>query len=189
MLQAFNFQLPSFVLNDDSRSPMVHTKNIAASYLMYWKGRKGLVHIPDLMANNHTSPSMKVSKYANYVDDKHLPATFRKEPIPDVDGHNHGNKVLSEEFESTMTNPLFSPLLADDLSKIPPTFISVGGNDVVRDDGLLYAQRLRSAAVPVTTSLVRDGFHAMFSFTRLQIGRDTLEGLATFMKSVKTNLA
>ena len=42
-----------------------------------------------------------------------------------------------------------SPLYADDLHGLPPAHILVCGHDTLRDDGIRYAERLRSHEVPV----------------------------------------
>lgn len=46
-------------------------------------------------------------------------------------------------------NPLAAPLHAPDLSGLPPAFIAVADVDPLRDDGSVYAERLRAAGVPV----------------------------------------
>ena len=45
-----------------------------------------------------------------------------------------------------------SPLLAEDLSRLPPAFVLVAGYDPLRDEGVQYAQRLTESGV--RTSLV-----------------------------------
>jgi acetyl esterase len=48
------------------------------------------------------------------------------------------------------TDPLASPLLAPDLSGLPPAVIVVAEHDPVRDDGERYLARLHEAGVPAT---------------------------------------
>jgi acetyl esterase/lipase len=47
------------------------------------------------------------------------------------------------------SDPLLSPMLAEDHSKLPPALIQVGEHDPLRDDGARYAATLRAAGVPV----------------------------------------
>lgn len=48
------------------------------------------------------------------------------------------------------TDPRSSPLLAEDLSRVPPTYVCVANFDPLRDEGIAYAERLRAAGVPTT---------------------------------------
>jgi acetyl esterase len=47
-------------------------------------------------------------------------------------------------------DPLASPLLADDLTALPPAVIVTGQHDPLRDDGRRYAERLAAAGVQAT---------------------------------------
>jgi acetyl esterase len=55
-----------------------------------------------------------------------------------------------------------SPLLADDHSGLPPTFIATAEYDPLRDDGRAYHAKLNEAGVPVT-SVEYDGMiHGLY---------------------------
>jgi acetyl esterase len=56
--------------------------------------------------------------------------------------------------------PDASPLRADDLAGVAPAYIAVAGHDVLRDDGLRYAEALCAAGVEVTLERYDDMVHS-----------------------------
>lgn len=60
-------------------------------------------------------------------------------------------------------NPLAAPMRCEDLSGLPPAFVVVAEHDPLRDDGHVYAERLRAAGVPVT---FRPGLGLIHGFVR-----------------------
>lgn len=71
-------------------------------------------------------------------------------------------------------DPRASPLLADDLSGLPPAYIAVAGFDPLRDEGRAYAARLRSAGVPVTLTEHRSAVHPFINTLITPMGRAAL---------------
>ncbi|MCB1755553.1 MAG: alpha/beta hydrolase [Gammaproteobacteria bacterium] len=51
------------------------------------------------------------------------------------------------------TTPLTSPLLAGDVSSIPPCYISAANHDPLRDDAIEFARKLETQAIPCIVSL------------------------------------
>ena len=63
-------------------------------------------------------------------------------------------------------NPYVSPLLAPNLSDLPPAHIMSAEYDMLRDDGEQYATRLNQSGVPATFSLQQGHVHNSAVFTK-----------------------
>lgn len=65
----------------------------------------------------------------------------------------------------TPTNPLVSPLYAPDLSGMPPALVVTAGFDVLRDEGVAYADALREAGNSVRSRHFPAFGHAFINMT------------------------
>ncbi len=63
--------------------------------------------------------------------------------------------------------PFISPLLAADLSGLPPALVMTADADPLRDDGLRYAERLSEAGVPIRLENYLGAPHAFLSLASL----------------------
>lgn len=64
--------------------------------------------------------------------------------------------------EADEDNPAAAPLLAGDLSGLPPATIVLAELDPLRDEGLAYAERLRAAGVPTEVEVYRGAAHGFW---------------------------
>ncbi len=69
--------------------------------------------------------------------------------------------------EVDLTNQLASPIYAQDLKKLPATQIISAKFDILRDEGEIYAQRLRQAGVPVNYIRYDTMAHGFITANRL----------------------
>ncbi|GFR88219.1 arylacetamide deacetylase [Elysia marginata] len=147
--------------------------------------------------NRHVPPQLlEKSKFAKYLDRQNLPEKFR-EPRPEIMKNYYTppekagvvssyDAKLYDKIKDTLVNPLFSPLMApeSDLSGLPEALVIVAEFDVLRDDGLLYAHRLRKAGIK-TELFINRGYHDDFfrvypDFLHSKTGEKSLEAMCSF---------
>ena len=119
---------------------------MVTAWLVYAFGDISRFHLSDFAYSKHVSSAAK-EQYGNLVDVSLLPNTNVTDaiqtacPLP--------NDALWDDVKEVFTNPYFAPLMATDLGGLPPTYMSTVELDILTDEGVIYAQRLRQAGVPV----------------------------------------
>lgn len=100
---------------------------------------------------------------------------------------NYWAAYLGEEAAGESTDPLATPLVAEDLAGLPPAFVLVAEYDPLIDDGVAYASKLMAAGVET-------GFYRadrmIHGFVRARInGPDAAKAFAALTTFMKAKLA
>jgi acetyl esterase len=76
----------------------------------------------------------------------------------------------------------YAPLIAEDLSHLPPALVVVAAYDTLRDEGVAYANRLAASAVDVTLQEYAGMFHPFLSLAGvLDDGKKAITLLANYL--------
>ena len=89
--------------------------------------------------------------------------------------------------ELDASDPRVSPLLADDLSGLPPALVLTGGFDPLRDEGRQYAKAMRDAGVIVDHREFGSLVHGFANF--FPLGGDSTTATAEAISAMKAHLA
>lgn len=96
---------------------------------------QGLVLIYPVLGANMNTPS--------YLRNANAPCLTRDEM------RFYLESFLGPEGGPAWRDPKAAPNLAGDVSYLPPSYITVAAHDPLRDDGVIFADRLKQAGVPV----------------------------------------
>jgi acetyl esterase len=83
-------------------------------------------------------------------------------------------------------DPFVAPLQADSLAGLPPALVVVGGCDLLRDEGRLYAERLRADGVPAEDFCCPGQPHGFINFM-FPAAQDAFERVAQFVLASTTS--
>ncbi len=129
-----------------------------------------LAAVTCLMARDRSGPSI----CHQWLDVPATDLTLSQPSITSVpDGHLLDRSDIDRYLACYLADPAqatdayASPLLADDLTGLPPAWIMSAEFDKLRDDGKAYADALDAAGVPITYRLLSGHVHPSFAFTRL----------------------
>ena len=92
------------------------------------------------------------------------------------------------ELIRKLFDPKLSPLLAsnDDLTILPKTYLQILEWDYLKDEALLYAERLKDAGIQTHVDFFENSFHGIVSMTHgiygYQIARDMQDSLVKYLK-------
>ena len=130
----------------------------------------------------HVTPEFR-QKYGRYVNWENVPKEYISkgyQPSVNIKTQEERENALKglgftdlEEirkvisiFESGLADPFNFPLMADDLSNLPPAYVQASEYDTLRDDALLYAGRLKESGNKVVLDYQQHGWHGNIQFAQ-----------------------
>ncbi|XP_013417560.1 arylacetamide deacetylase-like isoform X1 [Lingula anatina] len=163
-VQSLDLWSPSSQQNE-KQNLYLGRKWMAIFKMAYALGRDGNDAIREMLFQNQHLSAKTFAKYHRYLDYVRL---LDRDSIPeDFENQSTRSRPLKEpisaEFEDTITNSYFSPLLAATLREVPPACLFTAEYDPLRDEGFLYKRRLEDASVPVTHLHYIPAWHGFFS--------------------------
>ena len=125
-----------------------------------------LAAVVALMARDRGRPAIAFQLLVYPVIDREFLAGWPAEPsgghlLSPLDMYWYWDQYL--ESREQAHEAYASPLHADDLSGLPPAFISTAEYDLLHGEGEAYAQRLQAAGVPTTYRHYEGVFHGFFN--------------------------
>jgi len=188
-LQFFTFNTTSVIENQHYLSKSTNNVFQVVFWTNYLKCDRN--YIMDIINSNHTSPALKMSAHAHKVDQNKWmdKAHIHSEIGRDLTQQTHfGRTDMTKDFTDKMLDPYVSPLMADDtaLQGLPRAYVMVAGYDLIRDDGIMYAARLRHAGVKVKFVNHRTSFHNALVFVEgpvaLRVAKETAQSMVNFLQ-------
>ena len=160
-LQAFDFDLPSYQQHGHHQAVPLTKNRMIWYWSLYLQGNDELVKY--FATNNHTSSKAKKSSLADYTSHARIPKKFKYGDYVAPESNDFGEDQVYESIKKVLLNPDFAPLMKEDLDGLPDAYILTSEFDVLRDDGILYGQRLKEAGVKVTWQHYDTGHHGMMT--------------------------
>jgi len=170
-VEYFSHRVPSLILVGDSGGG-----NLVASTLLTLK-ESSLLH--------HVKGAIMLSPMLDNRHDKTYPSELVQLDVIQPRLANGTSVQLCSCSVRAATDPILSPILAVNLSGLPPLLIHAGDSEIFHDDCKVFATRAQNCGVDVTFRAF-EGLPHCFQMLApdLQETSDSLEEMAQFIKRV-----
>ncbi|NXG44180.1 AAAD deacetylase, partial [Psilopogon haemacephalus] len=178
-LQALDLQSPSYKENKDD--PLLSRSLMVRFWSEYFTTDASL---REAMDSNRHVPASSTHLFQLVNWSSLLPAEMRKGHLYSTP--THGSPELAHKHPGFL-DVRAAPLLASDahLRRLPLTYLLTCGHDVLRDDGVMYATRLRAAGVPLAHHHFKEAFHGAMMFVsslgELAVGHRMLDSYTEWL--------
>ncbi|GFS27446.1 arylacetamide deacetylase [Elysia marginata] len=184
-LQMMNFATPSY--QDFGKDFLIPGITSADKEITNWIRYAGLP--PELLPQLANGTHISLDHYnflSNYVDsEKKMPADLNVTQKKTIHNSVH-NKSLTNRLDELIFDSRFCPMFASDVRHLAQTYVITSQYDVLRDEGIMYAQRLKDSGVKVNLAHYWKGFHGFFLFAgggwiQLEESRKAMDDLVKYL--------
>lgn len=144
--------------------------NLAAGVSRLARDRKGPKIAGQILFSPVTDGRMRTESYEKFKD---CPTLTTRAMSFYIQNYSREPKDILD--------PLFSPLLAKDYSRLPETLIICGEYDPLLDDSRLYTEALASADTPAKCLVAKGMIHSFIDFPGLETWKDSMYAVSTFI--------
>jgi acetyl esterase/lipase len=82
-------------------------------------------------------------------------------------------------------NPDLCPILGDNLEGLPPALIMTAGVDILRDEGVMYAKRLKEFNVPTKCNHYEAAFHGILNMPKSKQRKQMLDDIHSYLSELQ----
>ena len=208
ILTGLNLHLPSYYQNEKWGFFFVNKLAISGSVATYLGFSNYMDYTDLIIAGVHVTPEFR-QKYGRYVNWENVPKEYiskeYQHPVNIKTQEEHENALkglgftdleeirkVSSIFESGLADPLNFPLMAEDLSNLPPAYVQASEYDTLRDDALLYAGRLEESGNKVVLDYQKHGWHGIAHFAETPVvatpALNIFRNVSKFVRNIMSNI-
>ena len=187
-LQILDFETPSYQDNVDS------LPGLSSAYrnIYHWLSYAGIPtdYIQFAIDNTHVSSTVRNNVYTNYVDSvkyipKYLEVTKQKtKPLK-----AGANFIVTSAVDRVIIEPSFAPMMAVHVADVPNTYMITSQYDVLRDEGIMFVNRLFEEGVKVKLEHYKNAMPGFFMFSgygpiEFEVSKEAMIVLSEFIRVI-----
>lgn len=147
--------------------------NLVCGVSMLARDRKVQKPAGQILIDPITDCRLRTSTMAKFQDSKFL---NQKQLVFYINNYQREPKDILD--------PLFSPLLAKDFSRLPSTLILAAEDDILSDDAILYEQALKSADTPAKALICQGRPHGFMDYPSSYKWKDNMSAISFFIEGM-----
>ncbi|CAI5455859.1 unnamed protein product [Caenorhabditis angaria] len=177
----FNFNSPSYqeYWKKYSGTALLNPKHMARWILLYLGLECNKKTIKKLLNSQHLDADFENSEtYQELLHYDKLPEKFKNDHT--VRARRDVDSELAAKFQKVATNPDCSPIFGD-CHGLPPALVLTAGYDVLRDEGIQYAQKLENSGVKTKWIHFPRAYHGLFNMPNSEDRLEMMHEIVNFM--------